>query len=707
MSAAITCNGQSVSMCYTYDANGNLATRTDARGVVTTYTYNELDQITSKTYNDGSPTVTCNSQAVSVCYTYNKGWLTRVNSSASTYDYTSFDDQGRVTAGTQTTGSSYPFTLDYYPFMGVKDITYPNTNRVITTGYDTAGRPATLSGQIGANTPTNYVTSIGYATHGEISSLALGNTLTEMRQYNSRLQTTQIQLGSLFTLVNRYDPSLGNDLDCNGNAIPSPGIVGNNGNVLAQTVNTTGRLYSYDGVNRLCHAVQGSTWTQSYGYDQRGNLTTTGTGQLPTATAENLIGAFGPDNRDSTWSYDRAGNVTGIPAMSGSPVRASCIANIVPAVPSGNMLRTACHDAENRMVSETDTGGATAIYIYDGDGRRVQKTAGGLTTTFVYDPLGQLAQQYGGPTIPAAELGTRYFTADHLGSTRLLTKGDGTPAENYDYLPFGQEFVSSGDTNGIRFTSKERDAETGLDYFGARYMSSAQGRFTSPDRPLVDQNERDPQSWNLYTYVGNNPLRLVDPNGLCSVKAGASAATDDPGEACVAPGDTSVTVTADVRPPAKKAAAEVVGTLLTFACAWGCVQRGNPNDSPLVRTLGPEAQPNFLQAALLGTVIGDIQFSSTAVKNAATALQGGATEVTVATKGQAEEVFLRLYQGEGYRNSTGTDGPGAKQLFGEKSGTYHWDTAEGHGPDNPHGTGPHLQIHTFEGAIVRIFYGGK
>jgi len=65
-----------------------------------------------------------------------------------------------------------------------------------------------------------------------------------------------------------------------------------------------------------------------------------------------------------------------------------------------------------------------------------------------------------------------------------------------------------------KFTSKERDAETGLDYFGARYMSSAQGRFTSPD-PIHFQAAMlvDPQRFNLYAYVRNNPLSLVDPKG--------------------------------------------------------------------------------------------------------------------------------------------------------------------------------------------------
>lgn len=66
---------------------------------------------------------------------------------------------------------------------------------------------------------------------------------------------------------------------------------------------------------------------------------------------------------------------------------------------------------------------------------------------------------------------------------------------------------------GGLFTGKERDVETGLDYFGARYLSGAMGRFTSPDAPLVDQHVGDPQSWNLYSYVRNNPLRYTDPTG--------------------------------------------------------------------------------------------------------------------------------------------------------------------------------------------------
>jgi RHS repeat-associated protein len=66
---------------------------------------------------------------------------------------------------------------------------------------------------------------------------------------------------------------------------------------------------------------------------------------------------------------------------------------------------------------------------------------------------------------------------------------------------------------GSRSTGKERDTETGLDFFEARYYSGAQGRFTSADLPFADQTEDDPQSWNLYAYARNNPLNSIDPTG--------------------------------------------------------------------------------------------------------------------------------------------------------------------------------------------------
>ena len=107
--------------------------------------------------------------------------------------------------------------------------------------------------------------------------------------------------------------------------------------------------------------------------------------------------------------------------------------------------------------------------------------------------------------------------------------GSNAPAGCHDYLPFGEELNGIGGRTGscwgagettLRFTGKERDAETtssamatGLDYFGARYYTAAIGRFTSVDKPFLDQNRINPQSWNLLTYARNNPLKFIDPSG--------------------------------------------------------------------------------------------------------------------------------------------------------------------------------------------------
>ncbi len=91
--------------------------------------------------------------------------------------------------------------------------------------------------------------------------------------------------------------------------------------------------------------------------------------------------------------------------------------------------------------------------------------------------------------------------------------------------------------SGIRpcCSGKERDAETGLDFLEARYFSSAQGRFTSPDEPLIDQWAHDPQSWNLYSYVRNNPLRSIDPTGHdCVTLDGGAKGDDGKGTVCAA-----------------------------------------------------------------------------------------------------------------------------------------------------------------------------
>ena len=147
---------------------------------------------------------------------------------------------------------------------------------------------------------------------------------------------------------------------------------------------------------------------------------------------------------------------------------------------------------------------------------------------FVYDISGQLVAEY--TTSNATGGGTSYVTSDTLGTPRIITgtnlnDSSGGVKARHDYLPFGEEITGTlggrndvpqyAATDGVKqkFTGYERDNETGLDYAQSRYYSAIQGRFTSPDDFLNDTHVAEPQSWNLYAYVGNNPLRHVDPDG--------------------------------------------------------------------------------------------------------------------------------------------------------------------------------------------------
>jgi len=120
------------------------------------------------------------------------------------------------------------------------------------------------------------------------------------------------------------------------------------------------------------------------------------------------------------------------------------------------------------------------------------------------------------PTVAQAQDEVVYYHTDAIGSVRAITDATGAVVGRYDFLPFGELWpsVPPAPAEVRQFAGKERDEESGLDYVGARYYASGNGRFTTVDPFLdIDQALVDPQRWNRYTYVRNNPLRYVDPDG--------------------------------------------------------------------------------------------------------------------------------------------------------------------------------------------------
>jgi len=181
----------------------------------------------------------------------------------------------------------------------------------------------------------------------------------------------------------------------------------------------------------------------------------------------------------------------------------------------------------------------------------------------------------------------QWLVSDQLGTPRMVFDKTGALAavKRHDYLPFGEEVFAgvAGRTtaqgyavpdttpDGVRqqFTQKERDNETGLDYFLARYYSSTQGRFTGSDSLLGRLG--NPQTLNLYSYVRNNPLKFVDPSGH---------SPQDPMDPCAVPGNCQVVKTYTVSKPWYK-------RLWHFVFGGsGVSEQINPNPVTYTRTEG-------------------------------------------------------------------------------------------------------------------------
>ena len=233
--------------------------------------------------------------------------------------------------------------------------------------------------------------------------------------------------------------------------------------------------FDYDGMNRLTGVVDNGGWSRYFGYDQHGNMWLCGwpglppNGSTPAATycSQNSSSLFNGANQIAGNSYDAAGNLL---SLAGSDFT---------------------YDAENRITGASQSGIGIRYYLYEGAGRRVQEVSTyNVEKMFVYDVFGQMAAEYslGAQSLPCT---TCYIATDHLGSARMVTDQNANVVGRHDYLPFGEEIAANtGGRNGAfgtqdfvnqKFTGQERDSETGLDFFQARYFSAALGRFNSPD----------------------------------------------------------------------------------------------------------------------------------------------------------------------------------------------------------------------------------
>jgi len=427
--------------------------------------------------------------------------------------------EDRMISGGGTKSISYTYLLD----GSISTLAYPSTGKTITYSYSRAGRPLSA---LNTTDNVNYVQSATYAAPGELTAMTNGATSTfagisVQNSYNKRLQPLQAFRTTGTTLTSSQLAMT-----------TCPGTVGtimhhvygfgagtnDNGNVQSMAnCRDTNRTenFAYDSLNRILNAsTNGPNWGETYTIDAWGNMTAIGSYQ--SKPHESLSTSASTNNQLIGFSYDAAGNMI----QNGSP--------------------SYTYDGENRL---TSTVGWT--YTYDGDGVRVKKCASSCTTGTLYwgggtlsesDLAGNIQHEYiyfGGARVARRDVSgntVHYYFSNHLGSSSVVTNATGsTPFDQeIDYYPFGGEIdISNNLTQNYKFSGKERDAESGLDNFGARYNASSLGRFMTPDwsaRPITVPYAvfGDPQSLNLYGFVRNDPVSSVDADGHFQLHIGES-----------------------------------------------------------------------------------------------------------------------------------------------------------------------------------------
>ena len=498
-----------------YDAAGNLTQHTDARGVVTKYTYDALNRRTqviypahlalnvTYTYDQAAPIAGCPTN-------FNVGHLTTMTDASGTtaWCYTNLGDIREVKQ--VINGVSYLHGYAYTPGRRLKYLQYPSGFELMY-GFDAAGRVNTIGylqqpGPFGSytnSTITPLITGVTYFPFGGPTTYtwALGNQ-SVARTYDGNGNASDITSAAL-NLHFRRD-SMGN-IQAEG---ASPGA------------NPATESYQYDPLYRLTELDNGTgAKEQSFTYNRTGDRLSATTGTLPAA------------------SYTYASGTHFLSAVGGLARTPDANGNTTAMTAPNGLLVGLGYDDRNLLTTVTNAGASIASYQYNGLGYRVWRTitspsAGQMAA--VYDPegTGNLYGEYfatdyreyvylnGIPVASATDAGKgtpiiSYLHADHLGTVRGVTD----TSANVDYSwpwqnnAFGDQPKSGTANFYTRFPGQYYDVETGLNYNVNRYYDPAVGRYIQSDPIGLTAGPA------TYAYVGGNPQKAMDPLGLESPRA--------------------------------------------------------------------------------------------------------------------------------------------------------------------------------------------
>jgi RHS repeat-associated protein len=504
-------NPENGTVSYTYNADGTLATKTDANGNPETYTYDAYQRLTAipdrqQTFTyDTCPTVNNLVGCVSAAgYLMQATFGSMIGSNDLSFEYNySYTPAGKVAGKTLEVqsaahGQAYgalTATYNYDSQGALTSMVYPteetwaiSPTQTFTYTLDAMERPTALS----QNYPNNYTWASG-ATYNAANQPLYDGTAT--RAYNSLNQMTSIAASGMSMTYNYSSTN-------------------NNGQIVSSKDNVSGETvsYQYDALKRLLSA-SGTGWSEGYVYDGYGNLTQmnpTPSGSAPTLGLTVALDANNvPTNRINATgvTYDNNGNQTlGFGGLS----LTYDAANRISAV-GGIQTAAYAYDSDNRRIYSRNASGSETIYFYGVDGKKLATYTYAIVTSSG-NPEVQLTQQsenvYFLGKLIAAE-GNSVQT-DRLGSVAL----NGTA--RHTYYPYGTEYASTNNNtyDTEKYATYMLDGATGLNYAMNRYYASQWGRFLSPDPYNASVSLGSPQTWNRYAYVSGDPVANRDPSGL-------------------------------------------------------------------------------------------------------------------------------------------------------------------------------------------------
>jgi RHS repeat-associated protein len=276
--------------------------------------------------------------------------------------------------------------------------------------------------------------------------------------------------------------------------------IGNNPSGQPSSINGQNRTqsFSYDDLGRLVSAASWGISQRNYVYDRWGNRT---------AMSDSIMGVS-----QSISLQQQPGAPAGVPSNRITSLTNNGVTSNYVYDASGNLTNDGGHsyqyDGENRIAT---LDGGVVTSSYDSVNRRVKKVTAAGTTYYLWEGDKVIAEYstVAGPTAG----GLKYYLNDKL-SARLTTDSVGGVLGGQDHLPFGEEGGVFGEVEKHRFTTYERDAESGSDYAINRQYSPSSGRFNRADPFNGSSNLHNPQLFNRYSADGNDPINFVDPLGL-------------------------------------------------------------------------------------------------------------------------------------------------------------------------------------------------